>query len=85
MESGYRPVLETGSMVAGIFFGLAGSEATHCSKEAMLGSSIPSAKLEQQAQMLGFRDKALLFSPIGSPQQMQTLGFIHATSRIAGR
>lgn len=45
-------------------------------REAMLASSIPSARLEQEAQMFGLRDKTLPPSVIGSPQQMQTPGFI---------
>ena len=54
------------------------------SSEAILGSSIPSAKLEQEAQMFGFRDKALPFWIIRSPQQMQTIGFIDATEVARG-
>jgi hypothetical protein len=66
---------------AGFFF-RGDSTGAHSSSEAMLGSSIPSAKLEQAAQMFGFRDKALPFSAIRSPQQMQTLGFIDATEVV---
>jgi hypothetical protein len=42
--------------------------------ETMLDSSIPSARLEQEAQMFGFLERRLL-GLIGSPQQMQILGF----------
>jgi hypothetical protein len=45
--------------------------------KATLGSSMPSAMLEQEAQTLGFLDKTLPFSIIGSPQHMQTVGFTH--------
>jgi len=46
--------------------------------EATLVSSIPSAKLEQDAHMFGFRESTLPGSTMGSPQQMQMLGFIGA-------
>jgi hypothetical protein len=46
------------------------------SMEAMLGSSIPSARLEQDAQRLGFLERIFPGSTIRSPQQMQILGFI---------
>jgi hypothetical protein len=37
---------------------------------------MPSARLEQEAHILGFREKELPPNDIGSPQQMQILGFI---------
>jgi hypothetical protein len=43
--------------------------------EAILDPSIPSARLEQEAQIFGFLDKAFPGSLIGSPQQIQMLGF----------
>jgi hypothetical protein len=46
------------------------------SREAMLGSSIPSARLEQDAQRFGFLERVFPGSMIRSPQQMQILGFI---------
>jgi len=54
------------------------SAAAECSKsiEAMLGSSIPSARLEHDAQRFGFLERGLSGSAIFSPQQMQILGFI---------
>jgi len=42
----------------------------------MLGSSMPSAILEQEAQIFGLRDRAFPFSGIGSPQHMQIREFI---------
>ncbi len=39
-------------------------------------SSMPSAMLEHEAHMFGFRDAAFALSGIGSPQQMQILGCI---------
>jgi hypothetical protein len=45
-------------------------------EEGKLDSSMPSAKLEQDAQMLGLRDSKLPRSAIGSPQQMQIRGVI---------
>jgi hypothetical protein len=44
--------------------------------EAILGWSIPSARLEQEEQIFGFLERALPGSIMGSPQQMQILGFI---------
>jgi hypothetical protein len=43
---------------------------------------MPSTRLEQDAQMFGLRESALPFSIIGSPQQMQMLGFTHFRSRL---
>jgi hypothetical protein len=45
--------------------------------KATLGSSIPSAMLEQDAQTFGFLDKTFPFAIMGSPQHMQTVGFTH--------
>jgi hypothetical protein len=42
----------------------------------MLGSSIPSARLEHDAQRFGFLERGLSGSAIFSPQQMQILGLI---------
>jgi hypothetical protein len=42
----------------------------------LVWSYIPSAMLEHEAQMFGFRDKAFPASGIDSPQQMQIRGFI---------
>src|SRR5436190_23669110 len=44
--------------------------------EAMLGSSIPSARLEHEAHRLGLREREFSESAILSPQQMQIVGFI---------
>ena len=41
-----------------------------------LGSSIPSERLEQEAQTFGFRESVLALSAKGSPQQMQIRGLI---------
>lgn len=38
-------------------------------------ASMPSARLEQEAQMFGLRERLLPEALIGSPQQMQILGF----------
>jgi hypothetical protein len=43
--------------------------------QEILASAIPSARLEHEAQMFGFLERALPRSSIGSPQQMQMLGF----------
>jgi hypothetical protein len=42
----------------------------------MLGSSIPSAKLEQEAQIFGFLESPCSAWAMSSPQQMQMVGFI---------
>jgi hypothetical protein len=42
---------------------------------AGLESPIPSKRLEQEAQMFGFRERAFPPSDIGSQQQMQIIGF----------
>lgn len=45
-------------------------------KRETSASSAPSARLEQDEQRLGFLERAAIFSPMGSPQQMQTRGFM---------
>ena len=60
---------------AGAFTGFGASESGRGSMEAILASSMPSARLEQDAQILGFLDKALPGLIMDSPQQMQMLGF----------
>ncbi len=47
----------------------------------MPDSSMPSSMLEHEAHMFGFRERASPRSDIGSPQQMQILGFIFPTTR----
>jgi hypothetical protein len=44
-------------------------------------SSMPSLRLEQEAQTLGLRDKELPCVAIGSPQQMQMRRHIAAPAR----
>jgi len=46
-----------------------GSYKTEVLLTGNFSSSMPSAMLEQEAQMLGLRDKELPFADIGSPQQ----------------
>jgi hypothetical protein len=41
-----------------------------------MDSSMPSAMLEQEAQMFGLRDRAFPFSDIGSPQHRQMREFM---------
>jgi hypothetical protein len=45
----------------------------------MLSSLIPSARLEQDAHRLGFRERDVVCSTMDSPQQMQIRGFIPQT------
>lgn len=54
--------------------GLTGSGVASRGIEAS-ESSIPSTRLEQEAQMFGLRERLLPEALIGSPQQMQILGF----------
>jgi hypothetical protein len=68
-----KPTLD--SLGAGAFSGFGASEGGRGSMEAILAPSMPSARLEQDAQILGFLDKALPGLTMGSPQQMQMLGF----------
>jgi hypothetical protein len=41
-----------------------------------MGSSMPSAMLEQEAQTFGLRERAFPFSGIGSPQHRQMRRFM---------
>ena len=43
-----------------------------------MDSSMPSAMLEQEAQMFGLRERAFPFSGIGSPQHLQIREFIRS-------
>jgi hypothetical protein len=43
---------------------------------------MPSTRLEQDAQIFGLRERELPCSIIGSPQQMQMLGFTDFRSRL---
>jgi hypothetical protein len=45
-------------------------------------SSMPSARLEQDAHRFGLRERRLPLSGMGSPQQMQTQGFILRYSQL---
>ena len=47
-------------------------------------SPMPSARLEQEAQTLGFRDSAFPPSGIGSPQHMQMSGLIFCSPSFVG-
>ncbi len=42
---------------------------------------MPSKRLEQLAHMFGLRDSALSLCDMGSPQQIQTLGFTPPASK----
>lgn len=78
------------------FTSFAGATDDFCNSKCMLspdfcstGSSdfdradspVPSRMLAHEAQVLGFRERAELFAVMGSPQQMQTMGFTFRHTR----
>jgi hypothetical protein len=82
LQSGRVETIVRGGEVFSSSFGSDDGVLAACSKsiEAILGSSIPSARLEHDAQRFGFLERGLSGSAIFSPQQMQILGFIWGLS-----
>ena len=70
------PTLDVDGITDGGLGGGPDSVAMASGGAGRLDSSMPSPKLEHDAQTLGLRDSALPLSAIGSPQQMQIRAFI---------